>query len=92
MNKQTEISAYLNKDLPNMSISGIAYEIKRQWANVYFGAKPYLDAMGSMDSIKDAYFSDSGKSIVSYFLCNAGTWRGAAAKAIKAELNKRLKG
>ena len=32
---------------------------------------------------------DSGRSIVRYFLGNAGTWRGDVAKAIKAELKRR---
>ena len=32
---------------------------------------------------------DSGRSIVRYFLGNAGAWRGDVAKAIKAELKRR---
>jgi pyruvate kinase len=35
---------------------------------------------------------DSGKSIVIYFLGNAQTWRGPIAKAVKKELNSRIKG
>jgi hypothetical protein len=31
---------------------------------------------------------DTGKSIVLYFLSNAGTWRGETAKRVKAELKK----
>jgi len=34
---------------------------------------------------------DSGKSIVSYFLANAGQWRGEVAKEVKAELKRRVK-
>lgn len=30
----------------------IAREIRKDWTNVYFGAVPYLQAMGSLDSIK----------------------------------------
>ena len=65
----------------------IANEIRKDWgAKVYFGAKPYLDAMATLNSIEDNYIMDSGKSIVLYFLANAGTWRGETAKRIKKEL------
>lgn len=64
----------------------IANEIKKDWNNVNFAAKPYLDTMSTLDSINDKYMFDSGKSIVLYFLSNAGTWRGETAKSIKKEL------
>lgn len=66
----------------------IASEIRKDWRPVYFGAVPYLDAMSSLDSIDDNYICDSGKSVVIYFLSNAGTWRGETAKRIKLELKK----
>ena len=74
------------------SLSTIARDIKRNWPKVYFGAVPYLDAMGSLDTITDRYYSDDAKTIVLYFLSNATTWRGPEAKRIKAELNAMLKG
>jgi hypothetical protein len=74
-----------------MSICEIADIIRKDWQKVNFGAKPYLDAMGALVSINEAYYEDSGKSIVSYFLSNAGTWKGETAKAVKAELKKRIK-
>ena len=64
----------------------IAREIRGDWKNVNFGAKPYLDALASLDSINDSYYQDSAKSVVLYFLSNASTWRGETAKRIKAEL------
>jgi len=69
----------------------IAAEIRRDWKKVNYAAKPYLDAMGSLTSIKDNYFMDSGKSIVLYFLSNAASWRGEVAKRIKAELKAMCK-
>ena len=69
----------------------IAKEIKSDWKNVYFGAKPYLDAMATLNSINDNYGFDSGKSMVLYFLSNASTWRGETAKRIKAELKAMTK-
>ena len=70
----------------------IASEIRNDWAGkVNYGAKPYLDAMQVLESTNDSYGYDSGKSIVRYFLANAGTWRGEVAKQIKAELNLMVK-
>ena len=73
------------------NLSEIANEIRSNWSNVYFGAVPYLDAMSTLDSINDDYGLDSGRSIVAYFLANAGTWRGEVARRVKKELNKMLK-
>jgi hypothetical protein len=75
----------------------IANEIRQNWkksisgTDVWFGAKPYLDAMSTLDKISDNYGLDSGKSIVAYFLGNANTWRGEKAREIKKELNAMLK-
>lgn len=74
------------------SLSTIAREIRRDWKRVYFGAVPYLDAMGSLDSVNDRFGYDSGESIVLYFLANANTWRGETARRIKTELKGMLKG
>jgi predicted RNA-binding Zn-ribbon protein involved in translation (DUF1610 family) len=73
------------------SLSEIAAEIRRDWKNPYFGAVPYLQAMGTLDSVRDSYGADRGDSIVAYFLGNATAWRGPTAKRIKAELNAALK-
>ena len=64
----------------------IAADIKADWKNVNYAAVPYLDAMAELNSINDAYYYDSAKSVVSYFLANARSWRGEKAKEIKAEL------
>ena len=73
-------------------LSEIASEIKKSWGDkIYFGAKPYLNAMLSLGSIKDNYGCDSGDMIVRYFLANACSWRGEDARRIKKELNGMLK-
>lgn len=69
----------------------IAWEIRKDWAKVNYAAEPYLEAMMCLDKITDMYFFDTADSIVRYFLCNAGTWRGETAKRIKAELKDMLK-
>ena len=68
----------------------IAREISIDWKKPYFGAVPYLQAMATLSSIDQPYHYDSGDSIVRYFLANAATWRGEAAKRIKAELKAML--
>ncbi len=73
------------------SLSTIANEIKKDWTNIYFGAKPYLDAMFDLNKVSDSYGMDSGKSIVLYFLSNAGSWRGEVARNVKKELNSLIK-
>lgn len=79
------------KEGVNRPLYKIAQEIKDDWKNVNYAAKPYLSAMLELDKITDDYYADSGSSIVAYFLSNATTWRGEKAKAIKKELNNMLK-
>jgi hypothetical protein len=78
-----------------MSIAQLAEVIKKDWSaqgkGIYFGAKPYLSAMTTLQSVKDSYGADSGRSVVAYFLSNASTWKGTVAREIKKELNKRIK-
>lgn len=69
----------------------IAADIRKNWPNVYFGARPYLNAMGTLKAIEDKYGLDSAESVVQYFLANAGTWRGEHARRIKTELKGMLK-
>jgi hypothetical protein len=65
----------------------IAKEIRKDWKSVNYAAKPYLDAMSTLNSVQDNYIMDSGRSVVAYFLSNASTWRGEKAREIKKELN-----
>ena len=74
----------------NYSIAAIAAVIRHEWKNVYFGAKPYLDAMFSLTSIRDNYGMDSGRDIVLYALSNMSGFKGEIAREVKKELNARL--
>lgn len=82
-------------DYSKLSIAELAALIRKDWRaqgkGIYFGAKPYLEAMDCLQSVSDNYGLDSGRSMVAYFLSNAQTWKGETAKAIKKELNKRIK-
>ena len=81
---------------PQRSVSEIAREIRQNWkksvsgTDLNYAARPYLDAMSTMDKITDAYGCDSGTMIVAYFLGNASSWKGETAKRIKKELNAML--
>jgi hypothetical protein len=73
------------------SISDIAQEIEQHWSKVNYAAKPYLDAMFSLNKITDKYGVEDADSILLYFLSNASSWRGPDAKRIKAELKQLIK-
>jgi hypothetical protein len=73
----------------NRPISEIASEIKKEWdTKIYFGAKPYLDAMLCINEPNDTFGCEDGKTQVIYFLANASTYRGEIAKRHKAELKR----
>jgi len=73
-------------------IREVAAEVRTDWRKPYFGAVPYLDAMGALDTMADSFYLDSADDIVRYFLANAHTWRGETARRVKAELNGMLAG
>jgi hypothetical protein len=75
----------------NREIFQIAKEIKADWKNVNYAAKPYLEAMEEIKLISDNYYSDPASHIVRYFLSNASAWRGSKAAQIKAELKSMLR-
>ena len=82
----------IEKKAASRPLHQIAQEIRQDWGSkVNYAAKPYLDAMMSLGSMKDMYGYDPASQIVAYFLSNSRSWRGPVAKAIKAELNKMLK-
>ena len=73
------------------SLSAIAREIQSDWNKVHYAAAPYLQAMFSLRRVDDDYGSHSGRSVVRYFLGNAGSWRGDTARRVKAELRAMIK-
>jgi len=77
--------------LATSSIYQLAQFVEGDWHKVNFAARPYLDAMHGMITIDESYGFDDGRSIVRYFLCNATKWKGDTARAVKAELQARLK-
>tara|TARA_R110000868_G_scaffold11746_1_gene57183 strand:- start:650 stop:883 length:234 start_codon:yes stop_codon:yes gene_type:complete len=72
-------------------ISVIARDISLAWPKPFYGAVPYLGAMRSLETCADTYWEDSGLSIVAYFLSNASSFKGEAARTLKAELKAHMK-
>ena len=64
----------------------IAKEIRNDWKKMSPYAKPYVDAMMHLNTLDSAFGCDDAKEIITYFLCNASTWRGEVARRIKKEL------
>jgi len=55
-------------DLTNKTISEIASIIHKDWGEkVYFGARPYLEAMEEVNDVNDRYMFEDGKTQVLYF-------------------------
>jgi len=73
-------------------IYSIAFDIRKDWKNVNYGAVPYLAAMAQLDKLTDKYGCDEASSIISYFLNNASSFRGPVAKVLKQELKDLLRG
>lgn len=69
----------------------IAQDIKDAWKNPSPYALAYLNPMLTLNSIDDNYFFDDARSIVLYFLSNAGGFRGEKARELKKELKDLLK-
>jgi hypothetical protein len=57
----------------------------------YAYAKPYVEALYSLETANDNYYADTGRSIVSYALANLGQWRGDEAREVKSLLKLHLK-
>lgn len=81
--------------LTTMNLSDIAsliYDDHRvQRRQVGYAAKPYLEAMSTLQHIGDMYMQDTGSSVVAYLLGNLTSWKGDVARAVKKELNRRLR-
>lgn len=64
--------------------------IRQDWRRPYFGAVPYIDALSELNSLDDIFYCDDGRTLATYFLANAQTWRGPVAASVKAELRRQL--
>jgi len=74
-----------------VTVSEIAHAIAKDWQNISPYAADYLNAMKTITDIEGNYIHDSAKSVVLYFLANAGSYRGENARAYKDLLKKMVK-
>ena len=75
----------------DITVSEIARAISKDWQTINPYAKDYLDAMLTIEDINGNYIHDSAKSVVMYFLANAGSYRGESARAYKSLLKEMVK-
>lgn len=84
--------ATLQHNLERATIKEIAQLVARDWGQGMGSyARVYVEAMLTMETVLDKYMLEDGDDIVIRFLSNAVTWRGVTARAVKLELNNRLK-
>lgn len=92
--KATDIDARTATKIKEGNISDLSRLISRdlqsQGKEVPYNLVPYLDALRQMDSADDVYGVESGKSIIAYALSNMTSYKGPTARAVKAELKRRM--
>lgn len=82
----------MNKTLnERVTVSEIAHAIAKDWDKVSPYAADYLNAMKEIRSVEENYYADTAKSVIMYFLANAGSYRGDNARAYKALLKEMIK-
>lgn len=77
--------------IKSLTVSEIAHAIARDWQTINPYANEYLNAMKEITDINGSYYADNAKSVVMYFLANAGTYRGDNARTYKALLKGMIK-
>jgi hypothetical protein len=82
---------FSGENIMSRKIHEIAKDIRENWNPVNYAAKPYLNAMFSLESVKDSFGYDSARSVILYFLSNASSFKGEDARRLKAELKALLK-
>lgn len=73
------------------AIHEVTSDIRREWPNVHYTARPYLDAMFYLCDKHSKYGLDSASDIVLRFIGNATSFRGERARELKAELKQIIK-
>jgi len=67
-------------------LSEIALEIQKEWRSLSFAAVTPVAAMHHLRHINDRYGGHPARAVVRDFLGCSASWRGPAARRIKAEL------
>lgn len=72
-------------------LCNIAQDIIEDWDNINEYAKPYINAMLSLEPNEENYGQDSAASIISYFLANSTSYITSKSDKYKDELRNLLK-
>jgi hypothetical protein len=79
-------------DLTTVDLQDLVAMVYADWDRVNPYAASYLSALDVNDchGLDDPVGNEAAETQVRYLLANAGAWRGATARAVKAELRRRL--
>ena len=79
-------------DLATVDLQGLIAMVYAAWDNVNPYAASYLHALDVNDchQLHDPVRNETAAIQVGYFLANSAGWRGDTARAVKAELRRRL--
>lgn len=79
-------------DLTELDLRQLVAIIFDDWETISADAATYLYALDAHDCevLSDPVGNETAELQVRYFLANAGGWRGPVARAVKAELRRRL--
>lgn len=94
--KKSELRTLIREELSKLNegsrpIFKIVNDIIRDWVHIDHYARLYLNSMSDMNDINSTYDGDSARKMITGFLKNADSWKGATATAIKKELTDMLK-
>jgi hypothetical protein len=80
-------------DLSETNLRQLLAIILDDWETISPDAATYLYALDAHDCevLSDPVGNETAELQVRYFLANAGGWRGPVARAVKAELPRRLR-
>jgi hypothetical protein len=79
-------------DLSEANLRQLVAIVFDDWDTISADAATYLYALDAHDCevLSDPVGNETAELQVRYFLANAGGWRGPVARAVKAELRRRL--
>lgn len=88
-----ELDEYQEDQIDNnyRPLCNIAQDIIEDWDNINEYAKPYINAMLSLEPNEENYGQDSAASIISYFLANSTSYITSKSDKYKDELRNLLK-
>ena len=74
------------------TFAAVGREIREKWVKMYYGARPYVDALCQIDSSDPGatYITETARSVVLGFLSNCSQFRGEDARRLKAELKSMI--